>query len=229
MTGLTRFDEVIVTCRGEPDPCTGYLVDIKSVDRAVRATLAPAISLAAREPEAASPCRILRDTLTALDAGLGGILESVRWQITPYYSMDMSTQHPSRARLRQRFDFAAAHRLHNPQFSAEENRRLFGKCNNANGHGHNYQFEPCVEVELDAAGAESLSLCELESLAESVLIDRFDHKHLNEDTDEFRTLNPTVENIARVIFQLLADQLGPVRLHGVRVYETPKTWADYPG
>ena len=131
-------------------------------------------------------------------------------------------------RVTEQFEFSASHRLHCAELSDEENRKLFGKCNNPRGHGHNYVIEVTVEGQGDETGRLT-SLTELEEVVNKRLIDRFDHKHLNEDTEEFRSLNPTVENIAQVAWNLLVDGLSSVRLANVRVYVTPKTWADYAG
>jgi 6-pyruvoyltetrahydropterin/6-carboxytetrahydropterin synthase len=172
-----------------------------------------------------------------LARAMGGILESVRWRLSPYYSVEVSTSgspnssSPTTALLRQRFDFAAAHRLNVPTLTPEENRALFGKCNNPSGHGHNYQVEPVVEVPLDRP---AFSLQDLERAVQSAIIDRFDHKHLNQDTEEFCVerggVNPSVENIARVFFDLLSARLAdaPVRLRSITVWETDRTSATYP-
>lgn len=130
--------------------------------------------------------------------------------------------------LTQCFEFSASHRLHRPDFSDEENRRIFGKCNNPSGHGHNYQVEVTIAGPVAETGT-ILPLPEFESVVKHEVIDRFDHRHLNSDTSEFSELNPSVENIALVIWQLLKGKLGPAALQKVRVYETAKTYAEYSG
>ena len=128
--------------------------------------------------------------------------------------------------LTQQFEFSASHRLHNPELSDEENRELFGKCNNPNGHGHNY----VVEISLKRAlAARKLYLPAFEAKVKELVIDRLDHKHLNVDVDYFKEVNPSVENIAIAIWEWLDGQFGDDQLGNVRVYETPKTWADYCG
>jgi 6-pyruvoyltetrahydropterin/6-carboxytetrahydropterin synthase len=131
-------------------------------------------------------------------------------------------------RISQQFEFSASHRLHNHALSAEDNQRLYGKCNNPNGHGHNYVLELAVEMpEGDAAQYSTLTT---EQIVKSKIIDRLDHKHLNLEVPPFDRLNPTVENIAVTIWGwLAADFQGRCRMARVRVYETPKTWADYSG
>ena len=129
--------------------------------------------------------------------------------------------------LTQCFEFSASHRLHVPSLSADENRKVFGKCNNPGGHGHNYQVEVTVAGPLSAETGSVLPLPDFESIVKREVIDRFDHKHLNTDTPDFREVNPSVENISRRVWELLEDKVSPARLARVRVWETAKTYAEY--
>ncbi len=122
--------------------------------------------------------------------------------------------------LTQQFEFSAAHRLHSARLSDDDNRRVFGKCNNPHGHGHNYILDVSLQT------PEDYPLALMESTVKESVIDRLDHKHLNKDVELFRSLNPTVENIAVVIWELLEGRFGAATLTGVRLYETPKTWVD---
>lgn len=122
----------------------------------------------------------------------------------------------------QQFEFSAAHRLHCETMSEDENQQLFGKCNNPNGHGHNYVLEVTVEQHR----SNPMPLRKFEAIVKRLIIDPLDHKHLNEDVPEFSQLNPTVENIATVIFGWLEDQFDACKLESVKVFETPKTWAE---
>ena len=150
---------------------------------------------------------------------------------SPTYKLTMEQGDMTSVLLSQRFEFSASHRLHAPTLSDEENRQIFGKCNNPNGHGHNYWFEPVVRAPL-VAGAPALTLAQLERLTMRVVVERFDHKHLNFDCEEFQALNPTVERLAQVCFDLLAPEIareGPSAvLVRVRVWETEKTFCEYP-
>lgn len=235
MTAMGAFYAFEVCVRGEPDAHTGYLRDIKLIDRAVRDTVVPAVTAAFGRTDA-HPATLLADTLPALDRALGGGLLHLRWHLSPYYSLEV-TMPPATAAacvlIREKFDFAAAHRLHVPTLSDETNRATFGKCNNPSGHGHNYQFEPCVSVPMDAL-ATGFSVATLERLADEVILERFDHKHLNEDTTEFDPrrggVNPSVENIAAVFFNLLAPRIAAAgaTLEHMTVWETDRTSATYP-
>ena len=232
--GLNRFDEFEVVCRGRVDPQTSYLIDIKQVDRAVAQAVLPAVSQAVLSSHP-DPASVMRGFLEELNKGVGGILKSVRWNLTPTFRLEMEVLDMEHVVIRQRFDFAAAHRLHNPRLSDEDNRRLYGKCNNPSGHGHNYQFEPAVRVPVGAMGLGLFSLEVLEQVSSDVILDRFDHRHLNEDTVEFRQpdgVNPSVENIAMVFYRLLGPEIQrrcpSATLVSMTVWETDRTCSTYP-
>ena len=132
--------------------------------------------------------------------------------------------------LRETFEFAASHRLHLSHRSDGENRALFGKCNNPNGHGHNYRIAVSVEVPAEQSADARPGFAELERIVESEIMARFDHKHLNLDCPEFAMTNPSVENIARISFEVLAEPFAAAggRLRDVEVWETEKTSCRYP-
>lgn len=238
MRGLGRHYELDVVCRGPVDPATGYFKNIKDIDSAARTAAVPIIARACAERPEVEPMAVLAECLDPLNRALGGSLRGVRWRLSPYYAVEMTTAEPSVALLRQRFEFAASHRLHTPTLSDAENRRVFGKCNNPAGHGHNYVVEPCVAVRL---GGPAFTLVDLEAITARLVIDRFDHKHLNAELPEFGCgsdvggggvgLNPSVENIAKVCHDLLAPEIARAgaELRCVTVWETEKTSAVYPG
>jgi len=128
-----------------------------------------------------------------------------------------------------RAEFSASHYYHNPDFSPEENRRRFGKCNNPLGHGHNYVVEVTVGGEVDAATGMVFDLKELKALLEHEVISLMDHKFLNKEVPAFARQNPTTENIAVEIWRLLAPKLTRGRLHRIRLYETSDLFVDYYG
>jgi 6-pyruvoyltetrahydropterin/6-carboxytetrahydropterin synthase len=134
--------------------------------------------------------------------------------------------------LQQMFEFAAAHRLHADELSEQENRRVFGKCNNPNAHGHNYRVQPLVAVRLGDQGEQRFTLADLERLVEESVIDRFDHMNLNVDVEDFSETIPSVENIARVAYERLAPAIKQTtedaRLVNVTVWETDKTASTFP-
>jgi 6-pyruvoyltetrahydropterin/6-carboxytetrahydropterin synthase len=132
-----------------------------------------------------------------------------------------------------RYRFSAAHRLHAPGLSDEENARLYGKCNNPLGHGHNYALEVTVGGRVDPATGMVCDLGFLDALVQREVLERFDEVHLNLDTDNFRERVPTSENICQEIYRLLASQLkgaGPgqdVHLSRVRLEETSSNAVEY--
>ena len=131
--------------------------------------------------------------------------------------------------LTRKAEFSAAHYYHNPEFTAEENRRVFGKCNNPHGHGHNYTLEVTVKGVIDRRSGFVVDLKQLKELMNREVIDVLDHRFLNQEVAEFKTLMPTTENLAISIWNRLESKLTLARLHRVRVYETPDLFVDYYG
>lgn len=124
--------------------------------------------------------------------------------------------------------FNAAHRLYNPAWSDERNREVFGKCSNPSYHGHNYELVVKLVGEPDADTGMVIDLKELSDLIQREVCERYDHRNLNLDTEEFRHLNPTVEHIARIIYGLLRPHLPAHLQLQVRLYETERNFAEYP-
>ena len=124
--------------------------------------------------------------------------------------------------------FNAAHRLHNPDWDDEMNRKIFGKCNNPNYHGHNYNLTVKVVGEVDPRTGYVMDVKVLKDLIEEYILQRFDHKNLNLDTEEFKTLNPTAENIAITIYDILRDKLDNNLDLTIRLYETERNFVEYP-
>lgn len=124
--------------------------------------------------------------------------------------------------------FNAAHRLHNPNWSDEKNKSVFGLCNNENFHGHNYELEVKLSGEIDPETGYLIDLKILKDLIKNEVENRFDHKNLNLDTPEFKNLNPTAENICIVIWNILRKKLDSKFDLSVRLYETPRNFVEYP-
>ena len=128
--------------------------------------------------------------------------------------------------LGRRYRFAASHRLHTPQLSEEENCRIYGKCSNPFGHGHNYVVEVSVSGEVDPATGMIANLADLDSFVERQIIEPFDHRYLNEELAAFRETVPTTENLCIEIFQRLKT-FPKARLERVRVEETGNNSFEY--
>jgi 6-pyruvoyltetrahydropterin/6-carboxytetrahydropterin synthase len=124
--------------------------------------------------------------------------------------------------------FNAAHRLYNPEWTNERNDAVFGKCNNPSFHGHNYELVVKITGVPDKETGYVMDLKMLSDLIRNEILGRFDHKNLNLDTVEFKDMNPTAENIAIVIYDLLRPHIDAEKELQVRLYETPRNFVEYP-
>lgn len=124
--------------------------------------------------------------------------------------------------------FNSAHRLFNPEWSDEKNDRIFGKCNNPNFHGHNYELVVRLTGEVDAETGYVYDMKILSDIINEHIIDRFDHKNLNLDVKAFKNLNPTAENIVIVIYGILRDQIDIKYDLKIQLYETKRNFVEYP-
>lgn len=214
---------VVVEVEGTPDPRTGYLVGIDRIDAAVRNHALPQLLERHRTSGIGTA-----DALGIIHREVSGTLEPTPsatmlctepmtwWRIE---SSSMST-----LLVRRRYEFSASHRLHLPELDDAANAELFGKCSNPNGHGHNYEVE--VQVAFDG-DHDAISIPGLDEIVNRSVVDRFDHKHLNLDLDDFEGRVASVENIAARCVELLREPVlelrGSPRLDAVTVWETPRT------
>ena len=220
------------TLAGQIDETSGYLCNIKLIDDAIRQKVI--------KPACETYSQMTAESLTQFafrqikdEFPENCQVEQLQLASTATLEYTLHSENPDMIQLTQQFEFSASHRLHNADLSVEENRRLFGKCNNPHGHGHNYVLKVTIEGMPDDNG-RLVSLEAFESLVKRDVIDCLDHKNLNVQVEAFQELNPSVEHIAMVIWNMLEDAVsklgdGKARLACVRVYETPKTWAAYCG
>lgn len=131
--------------------------------------------------------------------------------------------------LTRKAEFSASHYYHNPEFTPEENQRIFGKCNNPHGHGHNYTLEVTVKGAVDQRSGFVVDLKQLKDIMNCEVIDAMDHRFLNLEVADFKDAIPTTENLAISIWRRLQPKLNVAQLHRVRVYETPDLFVDYYG
>lgn len=250
--GIAAIAEIAVTCVGAP-AASGYLVDIGIIDRVIRAEATPRLSAALRaECETGVPTAmpaLLAELARAVAPLLPAKLTRLSWSPmcggaqSPFRSItvDLSPSNltlselpamPHQLLLTETFEFAASHRLHLSDRSDADNQALFGKCNNPNGHGHNYRIEVAVAMNhaTNANDRQSHDFTTIQRVVHQEIVTRFDHRHLNLDCPEFATRNPSVENIAVVCYELLAPRFASIdsRLEFVRVWETDKTSCRYP-
>lgn len=227
------FVVVRVVVEGSVNKRTGFLCSLNELDGWMRDTLLP----------------LLRDRVTTGSHGLQQVgvvlaqvlargrpawapalvLRSLQVSVSPYTRVTAVGGDTILVQVTQSFDFSASHRLYCTDLSEEENQRAFGKCANRNGHGHNYVLDVTVSGEPDPITGLLTDLPHFDRVVKERVIDRFDHKHLNLDCAEFATLNPSVENIARIIWDRLSGAFETCSLQSVRVWETPKTYAEYLG
>ena len=231
-----------VSVVGEVSPSDGMVVNIKDLDKVLKELLAPidhrTINGAMPEFAEAVPAteRLAQVLWNRLPKKIGGAsCVSLRLEEHPGLYVELQGEHADMVYLTRSIEFAASHRLHSECLSAEENLRIYGKCNNPNGHGHNYVAEITVIGRPDVRTGIIIDLGKFESLMEDEIEARFDHKHLNMDTEFFRDQPATAENIAIVIWRLLENKIpscrggGAVKLHRVRLIETARSWFDYYG
>ena len=237
LNGFGRYYEIQLDIKGQPDPITGYLIGIQEIDSIVRQRLAPMIASRIDSAPRTDPASLLPELWEAAANSIKHDLHALHWHLSPYHCIEMTstTQTSKAVRVRQRFDFAAAHRLHAPAMSEQENADYFGKCNNINGHGHNYQLEPCVHIPIELLETKNYQL-EIQQAVNSTLLEHLDHKFLNIDCPWFDQSKggviPSVENIARVCFQQLAPAIAliapGIKLDSMTAWETEKTSSIYP-
>ncbi|MCC5828397.1 MAG: 6-carboxytetrahydropterin synthase [Phycisphaeraceae bacterium] len=238
MRGLGRFYQIHLLARGEPDPRTGYFINITVIDRAARLRALPlmrqAIGDDPHQGRTVALGRLLQDMFQAVDEELEGRLVELHLELTPYLRFTSRGESMPYVTIAHQYEFSASHRLHVPELSDRENVAIFGKCNNPAGHGHNYRLEVSVRTPVDERGGLP-EVSRLDRIIDQHVVDVLDHKHLNSDVEHFANLNPSVENIARIIFSLLEspirnlDDAGRAELEAVTVWETGKTSCTYRG
>jgi 6-pyruvoyltetrahydropterin/6-carboxytetrahydropterin synthase len=128
-----------------------------------------------------------------------------------------------------KLEFSAAHRLHNPERDAEWNRRVYDKCDNPTGHGHNYKIEVSVIGSVDPETGMVIDLKRLKDIARREVVDLVDHKNLNQDVDFLRDVIPTAENLARAFWRRLEGAIQPGRLFQIVLHETERNSVTYRG
>lgn len=229
--GLGAYFACTVSMDGNPDSASGYVISIGDIDSAVRAEL-PQLLRTALWPDpgtsansAGDPVALMRTLAHRLSVSLGRPVAAVSLHANPFDSYLWENDMPDTVMLSAQIECAAAHRLHAPDLDAAANRALFGKCNNPNGHGHNYRVEATVAVSL--TDHERMGMLRLAQILSEHVERRIDHRHLNLDVPEFAQTIPSVEHIAAACRRWLEE---PVRAAGgrlvrVTVWETEKTSA----
>jgi len=232
--GLSIFLELAVELVGPRTAETGLLVNVSDIDRAVRRYAVPVfteeIVAHLRRGEHIS-FAALASLLVAAGEHLGdkfGIarVDRLSLKLNPFRKLAMDTKEPGVLYFSEEFEFAATHKLWNSSFSEAQNIKVFGKCANPTGHGHNYLVEVTVKT---PAGGPNLEVGAFEHVVDSRLMQALDHKNLNLDVAAFHDTVPTVENIAQFAWERLAGKFAPAQLHCITVWESDRTYCSYYG
>jgi len=218
-----------VTVEGVVEESTGMIVNIKRVDDVLKAQILKEFdqrSINDEIPWFESRASSLENLLRYIEGRLGTAvlpaectLVGLRLEEMPRLWGELEVS--GRMTLTRTYEFAAAHRLDSPSLTADQNRAIYGKCNNPLGHGHNYVLEVTVEGSPDERTGFLCDLGALDSAVEELVVDRYDHRNLNEDVPEFAGRVTTSEVVAQEIFRRLEGKL-PARLHRVRLWETAR-------
>jgi 6-pyruvoyltetrahydropterin/6-carboxytetrahydropterin synthase len=229
LLGLGYYLTLEVTLVGEPSPQTGCVQNIKHIDQAVREIVVPLVTAYVHRGRPTGDAMLLTGIYDRLkNAWPPSELHHLRLALSPYLTLSFFAREFPMIRLSQKFEFSASHRLHNPALADEENQKLFGKCNNPHGHGHNYVLQVTLAGKPDKNGF-IMDIPRFEQIVASTVIEPLDHRYLNVEIPEFSDLIPTVENIAMVIYRMLKPKFDStqVKLAGVTLWETTKTWCEY--
>ena len=218
---------------GPVDERTGYLCDLKSIDRMLCDTVIPRLyertTTTNGKPGAVAPALAAVFDLAAQSCAEPVSLVSLQLMVSPFLSFTVMEGEPQMVSVTRTFEFCAAHRLGGKDLTDEENRRIFGLCGNPNWHGHNYLLEVTVRGTPDERTGTIVNPPDFVAAVRERVLDAVDHKNLNLECREFASLNPSVENMARVIWKRLDGAFGAARLASIRVWETSKTYAEYTG
>ncbi len=176
LSGFGHHFELDLSVIGTPDPQTGYLIGIQHIDALVRNHLIKIIAHQIKESPTTHPAELFPKLWDRAQQETQHPIHSINWRFSTNLSFEMSSKEHTMNHVvyKERFEFAAAHRLHTDSMSDQENATFFGKCNNLNGHGHNYTIEPRIRIPIDLIRTKSYQL-EIQNLVESVLLDQLDH------------------------------------------------------
>ena len=245
--GLSLFLELSVELAGDVEPATGFIVNVTDIDQNVLQFVVPIFTerikadfQKAKHIGLSSLAELLRSAWDQLaDKFATARLSKLSLKLNPFKEVAMDSQESKMIYFSEKFEFAATHKLWNDKFSEQQNIKVFGKCANPTGHGHNYVLEVTIKKPLDQArlwrgqdgsiAENNFCIGDFEKIVDEEFIKPVDHKNLNVDTAEFRRTNPTVDNIAAFAWKKLSGKFGNATLHCVTVWETDRTYCSYYG
>lgn len=228
--GLCTYYEFDVACCGPADSMSGFVESIYAIDDAVRSHIVPRLGHALAGNDLTSPRTLMPELFELVQAQLESSLECLTWRLSPYYSISGHRMHMDTVTISRSYTFSSSHRLHNPSLDDAANEQLYGKCSWPSGHGHNYVMDVSLAVPHTPTPEQVITVDEIDEVVHEQIIDQFDHRYLNLDTKNFQTTIPTLENITVECHKMLASRFtdGRATIHRVRVYETDRTWCEYP-
>ncbi len=232
--GLSIFFELSVMLVGEVEPATGFVVNVNDVDRNVQEYVVPIFAQQIRRDFRRGRhigffeiTKLLKSAWGQLDDKFGTArLRGLSLALNPFRKIEIDSEDCKMSYFSEKFEFAATHKLWNNDFSDERNRKIFGKCANPAGHGHNYIVEVTIKK---SAGKDNLCIGDFERIVDEEFIKTVDHKNLNADVPYFAEAIPTVEELAAFAWERLTGKFGEAVLHCVTVWETDKTYCSYYG
>ncbi|MFM7321814.1 MAG: 6-carboxytetrahydropterin synthase [Armatimonadota bacterium] len=230
---------VEVWVAGDVDPSTGMVVNLVDVDRVLKGVVGPLSDrhltyevphFRDHPPTLENIARFLAREFEGAYSGYPGHLARLSLWESPTLGVEWLGTEVDEMLFTRRLDFAAAHRLHAPGLGDAENEAIFGKCNTPHGHGHNYGVEVTIAGAPDPTTGMLVDLSAFDAVLDREIMDHFDHKHLNYDVEEFRSVNPTSENVTLAIWRRLEGAIpAPARLFRVVVEETDRNRFEYYG
>jgi 6-pyruvoyltetrahydropterin/6-carboxytetrahydropterin synthase len=227
-----------VTVSGPIDPVTGMVLNIVDLKQRMQEGIVDPLDgefLCRNHPFMRGRVPTSENLVRAIWNGMEGALPGVRLVRVRLQENDWLAAECRRrdeglmVYLMRTYEFAASHRLHSPKLDDEKNQAIFGKCNNPYGHGHNYKLEVTLQGPVDERTGLLADLSYVDRVVQEEILDRYDHKHLNMDVPDFRELNPTTENLVKVIWERLAPRLQHPPLYRVTVRETDRNIFSYYG
>ena len=232
--GIAIFFELSVELVSEVDRATGFVINVAEIDKIVREHAVPVFINKVKEsfreakriniPALTDIMQIARNKLKEKFTPAG--LSKMSLKLNPFRKVMLDSEVSDMLFFSEKFEFAATHKLWNNDFSDEQNRKIFGKCANETGHGHNYVIEVTIKVHVPG---EDFNIGDFEKIVDNELISLIDHKNLNFDINHFAKVIPTVENIAVYAWEKLVGKFPSHLLHCVTVWETDKTSCSYFG
>lgn len=231
--GLSVFFELGIELAGVIEPSTGLIVNVSDIDEKVRDCAVPVFAERIRAAYKAAAhignctlAEMLKSVWEQLDDKFKpASLSRISLKINPFRTLAIGQPEDNMVYFSEKFEFAAAHKLWNEQFSEQKNIEIFGRCANPAGHGHNY----IVGVTIKHPADQEPRTGDFEKVVHEKLIKTVDHKNLNEDVPEFQGKRPTVENLAVFAWNKLVGRFEEATLHRITVWETDKTYSSYCG